>query len=194
LKSTLSSKFFEDIITFDLIADALSYLDDFIKAHKIVMPNRLNSITESLGSKKFLEKHEHHLEKIQECIHFHETVRKVPKFLAQIREEKRPQSPQNKSYDSPQKDRSFHKIRDHSQHKPRLSKQEEDSNSKSNLTPKSRLSVENNKETKSNIDIKETNPMITRTLQKRKSEQCLNLRLQEFKPYRTGTDKIIQIK
>lgn len=102
-------------------------------------PNKLNSITESLGSKMFLEKHEYHLERIQECKNVQESIRKVPKFLTQCREEKA-QSPHNKSYDSPKKDKSLIKGRDHSQVKPRFSKQEDNSNSKSNLTPKSHLS------------------------------------------------------
>lgn len=105
------------------------------------MPNKLNALTESLGSKKLIERHEMNLEKVQECLHMKETFKKTPKFLTQIRDAEK--SPLNKSADSPKNQMPFLKVRDLSQRKTfkDVSKKEEGWNEKSNMTPNSPISV-----------------------------------------------------
>lgn len=118
--------------------------------------------------------------------------------MTQFREDRKvvvDKSTHNKSYDSPTKNKSPLKTRDLSQNRHKPHNNDPNSNSKSNLTPKSGISIDNNKETKSIDEVKEPKSELTSTLRKRRSEHCLNInaKFTDIKAINSGTEKTIRI-
>lgn len=81
----------------------MQILECFLKNNKIALPSKLNLVAERNSPKKNALKHEGSLDKMDEILNCG-SLKKIPKFVLQMREEKKPESGiDSKSFDSPKK-------------------------------------------------------------------------------------------
>jgi hypothetical protein len=96
IRSALAFDFFSHLIQIGRLAEAIHYLETFMKNHRIILPNRLNLHNEPIAaSKPFLERPSEEFNKKGSfgC----STFKKIPKFILNLRDERKPINNINKS-------------------------------------------------------------------------------------------------
>jgi hypothetical protein len=103
VRTPTAAEFFAKIAGRGSIVEAMHYLENFTKVNRIVLANRLNLANEVNSPKRNLEKQEESLDKNDE-IFACGSLKKIPKFILQLREERKPlENLESKSHDSPKK-------------------------------------------------------------------------------------------
>lgn len=160
IRSSLSLEFFAAAHNGSRLVETIQLVDAFAKANRIVLPSKL---TLSPDHPRTPTKHEQNLEMFRDLGFGHESLKKIPRFIAQLREERleRKEDKESKSFDSPTTRRTHGVNRDLSQTKlvaPTYPKCEVESTSKSIISPKSYASFEMKAENRSSNEVKLSRP------------------------------------